>query len=259
MDRPHSRIIDRTRRPWMMLLAATLAVAIATVPVVTASARGGGPAGPAGPAAPAAPGLPPDWPADLAVPPGQIQGSTGANGSWTIELLVNAGAAEAHKSAVDFYVARGFKAETDSIVSNGTRRITIVVENRDHSPNQTFLLVAVTTIRPGAVGGRVALGTRLAGHGRGSANVTITGARLCWTIRNLHGVGHARAATIRRGEAGHTGPVIVRLGRRYKASGCTAVTAGLAQAIAAGPRGFYVAVATAAHPNGAVRGQLRPA
>ena len=105
-------------------------------------------------------GPPTHWPANLPVPPGQIQGSTGANGSWTVELLVNGGAAEAHKAAVDFYVAHGFKAETDSIVSNGTRRITIVVENRDHSPNQTFLLVAVTTIRAGAGSGRVALATR---------------------------------------------------------------------------------------------------
>jgi hypothetical protein len=253
MDRPHSRIIDRIGRPWIALLAAALVVSIASVPIVTASAAARGPVAPAGA------GLPPDWPANLPVPPGQIQGSTGANGSWTVELLVNGGAAEAHKAAVDFYVAHGFKAETDSIVSNGTRRITIVVENRDHSPNQTFLLVAVTTIRAGAGSGRVALATPLAGHGRGSAKVTITGGRVCWTIRNLHGVGRPSAATIRRGAAGHTGPIVVRLGRRYHASGCTSVPAALGQAIAAAPRRFYTAVSTRAHPNGAVRGQLRPA
>src|SRR3954453_9386676 len=138
MDRPHSPIIDAIRRSRAVLLAVALVVSIATVPVVTA------PAPAAAPAAPAPAGLPPDWPADVPVPPGQIQGSTGANGSWTLELLVNASAAAAHKAAVDFYVARGFRAQTDSIVSNGTRRITIVVENRDHSPSQTFLLIAVT-------------------------------------------------------------------------------------------------------------------
>src|SRR4051794_25572358 len=252
MDCPHSRTIDGFRRPRALMLAVALVVSIATVPVVTASARGGAPA-------PAAAGLPPDWPADVPVPAGQIQGSTGANGSWTVELLVNAGAAQAHKAAVDFYVAHGFKAQTDSIVSNGRRRITIVVENRDHSAGQTFVLIGVTTIQGGASSGRVALAAPLAGHGRGSATVTISGARVCWTIRNLTGVGHASAATIRQGAAGRTGPIVVRLGRRYHASGCTAVRAALGHAIAAQPRGFYVAVATQAHPSGAVRGQLRPA
>jgi hypothetical protein len=253
MDRPHSRIIDGIRRPRAMVLAIALVVSIATVPVVPASAAGGGPAPPASAV------LPPDWPADLPLPPGQIQASTGANGSWTVELLVNAGAAEAHKAAVDFYVAHGFTAQTDSVVSNGTRRITIVVENRDHSPSQTFLLVGVTTIQAGASSGRVGLTTQLAGHGRGSADVTITGARVCWTIRNLKGVRHPSGATIRQGAAGRTGPIMVRLGRGYRASGCTTIPAALGRAIAAQPRGFYVAVRTRAHPGSAVRGQLRPA
>jgi CHRD domain len=255
MDRPHSRIIDGSRRPRALMLAVALIVAVATVPVATASARGGPPA----PTPPATAGLPPDWPADVPLPAGQIQGSTGGNGSWTVELLVNTGAAQAHKAAVDFYVGRGFKAETDSIVSNGTRRITIVVENRDHSPSQTFLLIAVTTIAGGANSGRVPLAARLAGHGRGSATVTISGARVCWTIRNLRGVAHPTGVTLRQGTAGRTGPVLARLGRRYRASGCTAIAAALGRSIAARPGGFYVAVATRAHPAGAVRGQLRPA
>src|SRR3954466_10264566 len=99
MDCPHSRTINGFRRPRALLLAVALIVSIATVPVVTASARGGAPP-PAGPrpAPPAAAGLPSDWPADVPVPAGEIQGSTGANGSWTVELLVNAGAAQAHKA-----------------------------------------------------------------------------------------------------------------------------------------------------------------
>jgi hypothetical protein len=52
---------------------------------------------------------------------------------------------------------------------------------------------------------------------------------------------------------------MIRLGRPYRASGCTAIAAALGQSIAARPRGFYVAVTTRAHPRGAVRGQLRPA
>ena len=203
--------------------------------------------------------LPPDFPADVPLPPGQLQTATGGGGQWSVLLLVNGSAADAHASTVAFYRAHGFVAETDSILHNAKHRVTIVVENRDHSPAHTFVAIGVGARQAAPSGGRVALATRLAGHGSGSATVTLLGTRACWTIRNLHGIGHPRAATIRRGGTGRTGPVIVRLGRRYKASGCTAVTAGLAQAIAAGPRGFYVAVATAAHPNGAVRGQLRPA
>jgi hypothetical protein len=46
--------------------------------------------------------------------------------------------------------------------------------------------------------------------------VTFAGARVCWTIRGLHGVGRPSGATISEGA---TGPVIVRLGRRYRRPG----------------------------------------
>ena len=200
--------------------------------------------------------LPPDFPADVPLPPGQLQSATGGNGQWSVLLLVNGSAAEAHSSTVAFYRARGFVAETDSILHNAGHRVTIVVENRDHSAAHTFVAIGVGPRTAAPAGGRVALATRLAGHGSGSANVTLIGSRVCWTIRNLRGTGRPRGATIRRGR---TGPVIVRLGRGYRASGCTPVTAGLARAIAAGPRQFFVVVSTSAHPAGAVRGQLRPA
>jgi hypothetical protein len=200
--------------------------------------------------------LPPDFPADVPLPPGQVQSASGGNGQWSVLLLVNGSAADAHASTVAFYRARGFVAETDSILHNATHRVTIVVENRDHSAAHTFVAIGVGPRGAAAPGGRVALATRLTGHGRGSATVTLIGSRVCWTIRNLRGVGSPRAATIRRGR---TGPVIVRLGRRYRASGCTTVTAGLARALAANPGRFYVAVSTRAQPAGAVRGRLRPA
>jgi hypothetical protein len=229
----------RRRLTFLTALAAALALALAGVALAAT--------------------LPPDFPADVPLPPGQLQTATGGGGQWSVLLLVNGSAADAHASTVAFYRAHGFVAETDSILHNAAHRVTIVVENRDHSAAHTFVAIGVAARQAAPSGGRVALATRLRGHGSGSATVTLTGARACWTIRNLHGVRRPRAAAIRRGGAGRTGPVIVRLGRRYRASGCTAVTAGLAQAIAAAPRGFYVAVATAAHPNGAVRGQLRPA
>jgi CHRD domain len=215
-------------------------------------------AAPAHRSRPPAATLPPDWPADVPVPPGQIQGSTGAAGQWSVLLLVSGSAAQAHKSTVAFFVAHGFRALSDSIVQKGARRITVVVENRDHSPNETFILVAVTTTRAPAAG-RVALRASLSGRaaGGGNASITITVGRVCWTIRKLHGVARPSAATIRQGTRGHSGPVMVRLGSRYRASGCTAIPAALGQSIAARPSGFYLSVATAAHPAGAVRGQLR--
>ena len=52
---------------------------------------------------------------------------------------------------------------------------------------------------------------------------------------------------------------MVRLGRRYRASGCTTATTGLDQSMAANPAGFYVIVATHRFPLGGLRGQLRGA
>jgi hypothetical protein len=227
-------------------------ILVAAVTAVALAALTGGVA--------AAATLPPDFPADVPLPPGQLQSATGGAGQWSVLLLVSGSAPDAHASTVAFYRAHGFVAETDSILHNASHRVTIVVENRDHSPTETFVAIGVGprgAATPRA--GRVALATRLSGHGSGSAAVTLTGTRVCWTIRNLRGVGRPRAATIRRGAAGRTGPVIVRLGRRYRGSGCTTVAAALARALAAGPRGFYVAVSTRAHPGGAVRGQLGPA
>jgi hypothetical protein len=89
--------------------------------------------------------LPPTWPADVPVAPGRIQGSTASTGQWSLLLLVDRSAAAAHSSTVAFYVAHGFRRLSDSVVQKGTRRVTVVVENRDHSPSKTFVLIAVTT------------------------------------------------------------------------------------------------------------------
>jgi hypothetical protein len=210
---------------------------------------------PSGRPAPAAAALPPDFPSDVPLPPGELQGSTGGGGRWSVQLLVSGSAAAAHQSTVAFYRARGFAAETDSILHDAAHQITIVVENRDHSPNRTFVVIGVANRQP--TSGSATLRSTLAGRGRGSATVVITGARVCWTFRGLHGVGHPSAATIRQGAAGHAGPVMVKLGRRYHATGCTAIPAALGQSIAGLPRGVYVSVATHAHPGGAVRGQLK--
>jgi hypothetical protein len=246
-------LMHRLRRGWpavavMLGLAAIAGSTLMPSPALAVPTHRGRP--------PAAT-LPPDWPADVPVPPGQLQGSTGSSGQWSLLLLVDGSAAEAQKSTTAFFVAHGFRRVSDSIVQKGRRRITVVVENRDHSPNQTFILVAVTTTKT-APAGRVVLHAGLSGArgATGRASLRISGGRVCWAIRNLHGVGHPKAATINEGSAGHSGPVILRLGRRYHASGCTAAPAALGQSIAARPSGFYMSVATAARPA-AVRGQLR--
>lgn len=100
---------------------------------------------------------------------------------------------------------------------------------------------------------------RGAKRGRGSVSIRISGRRVCWAFTRLHGTDKPRAALIRKGIPGEFGPVIVQLGRRYAASGCTTTTIGNAQQLALSPRGYYVAVQTRRYPLGAVRGQLRKA
>jgi hypothetical protein len=201
--------------------------------------------------------LPPDFPADVPLAPGELQSATGGAGHWSVLLLVDGPADQAHASTVAFYRAHGFVADTDSVLHDATHQVTVAVEARDHSPRRTFVAIAVGPRAPSS--GRIPLAARLTGHGGGRATVTFTGARACWTIRGLHGVARPSGAAIRQGAANRSGPVIVRLGRGFRASGCTTVTPALGQAIAARPAGFYVSVATRARPGGAVRGQLRRA
>jgi hypothetical protein len=111
------------------------------------SAAGGGHGGRGGGAAgsPAAVGLPADWPPDLPVPQGQIMGSTGTAGRWTVLILVPGSATQVRQSTAAFYSAAGFTAVTDSVLNRGNRQITLVTENRDHSATQTNLMIGVTT------------------------------------------------------------------------------------------------------------------
>jgi CHRD domain len=200
--------------------------------------------------------LPPGFPADLPLPPGQLQSATGGAGRWSVLMLVDGPAGQALATTTGFYRAHGFVADTDAILHDATHRLTIAVEARDHSPRRAFVAIAVGPRAAAPAAGRVALAARLTGHGRGRATVTFAGARACWAIRGLRGVGRPSTAAIRQGAAG---PVVVRLGRRFRTSGCTTVTAALAQAIAARSGAFDLSVATRAHPAGAVRGPLRPA
>ena len=92
--------------------------------------------------------------------------------------------------------------------------------------------------------------------GRGTAEVKITGRRVCWEIK-VSGVQTIVAAHIHKGRPGAAGPVVVPFGKVFKAKGCTTTTAAIAAAIQKTPSAYYVNVHNAKYPGGALRGQLR--
>lgn len=92
--------------------------------------------------------------------------------------------------------------------------------------------------------------------GRGTAEIKITGRRVCWEIK-VSGVQKIVAAHIHKGRPGTAGPVVVPFGKVFKAKGCTTTTAAIAAAIEKTPSAYYVNVHNAKYPGGALRGQLR--
>jgi hypothetical protein len=131
----------RTARP---LIAGALAAAAlsAGVPAAVAAAphRHGGPGGGEAPAATTARRLPANWPKDVPVPPGSVQGTNITAAHAVVQLIVNGSAAQAMRSTTRFYRLRGFTG-AGATLHRGTRRVTIVVENRDHSNAHTFVVI----------------------------------------------------------------------------------------------------------------------
>lgn len=240
-----------------MRAAAVATLGLAALALATAGppAVAGGPA--AGPT-PAGVALPPDFPADVPLPPGELQAATGGGGQWSVLLLESGSAAAVHSSAVAFFGGHGFVAETDSVLHDARHRITIVVQNRDHSPNATFLAIGVTTLSPGAgpaptlpaPGVSVRLAARLGG--RAHATLALTGRRACWRLTGLGSAAGLRAVAVRRGAHG---PVVLRLGRRVRRSGCVSVPATVADAIAGHTGNLWLTVTRRAH-RGTLRGRL---
>jgi len=82
---------------------------------------------------------------------------------------------------------------------------------------------------------------------------------ICWNLY-ARAIGPATAAHIHRGPAGTAGPVVLALttpDAAGRSQGCATVAPALAREIAYQAYEFYVNVHDAAHPNGAIRGQLR--
>ena len=62
--------------------------------------------------------------------------------------------------------------------------------------------------------------------GSGTAEVKITGTKVCWEI-HVAKVGTITAAHIHKGKPGVAGPVIVPFGKVFKSKGCTTAAASL--------------------------------
>lgn len=92
--------------------------------------------------------------------------------------------------------------------------------------------------------------------GRGTAEVKVTGAKVCWEIHATR-VGTLTAAHLHKGRPGVAGPVAVPFGASFRSKGCTTVSKAVAAAILRSPGAYYVNVHNARYPAGALRGQLR--
>jgi hypothetical protein len=89
------------------------------------------------------PALPAGWPAEVPVPPGQLQGSGGTAGAWTVLLTVPGGADGALAAAEVFYESNGFTKSGNGQLRKGQYTLVMVARNRDHSANQTDVTISL--------------------------------------------------------------------------------------------------------------------
>ena len=97
--------------------------------------------------------------------------------------------------------------------------------------------------------------------GNGTVEIRVVPATgsLCWNLY-ARAIDRATAAHIHRGAAGAAGPPVVALttpDANGRSQGCATVDQSLARQMVLAAQDFYVNVHTEAHPQGAIRGQLR--
>lgn len=106
--------------------------------------------------------------------------------------------------------------------------------------------------------GSVEVPKKGAPKGHGIVFLTLDAARrsLCWRFVGVGGIDKPTAAHIHRAPGRRAGPVVVSLGVRYTAKGCTSAPRKAIRALESHPNDYYVNVHTARYPGGAIRGQL---
>ena len=107
-------------------------------PALTGGGSGGGGGGKVAPVT-----MPADWPAAVAVPPGQLTGvSLGSKDPQWVLSLLGQGDANQYTASVDaLYTATGYTLVGGSpyVLTNGTFTITIAMQPNDHSATSTIV------------------------------------------------------------------------------------------------------------------------
>lgn len=144
---------------------------------------------------------------------------------------------------------------TGALAAAGTLALAATAAAQGDNPRNhgTKLVATLTGAAEPATGGD--------GNGAGlfEALVNPQTERICYTI-TAGNIDKATVAQIHAGAAGVTGDPVLTLdtpdGDDDDSEDCQDIDAGLAQALLSHPQDYYVNVATAAHPEGALRGQL---
>jgi CHRD domain len=95
--------------------------------------------------------------------------------------------------------------------------------------------------------------------GRGVAIIAFHGQSVvCWRFAHLHGFTNATVAHIFAGASGKAGAPVLGLssGPRLHHEGCVSISPTVTRTIWSHPHAYYVSIASAQYPRGAVRAQL---